>query len=294
MDNKIRKFMIYRFLITTNDKKFHPDMIDNVKTLDELRARKNEFFRDALNALQENTSKHKIKFYKHPSGADTTQFLFRLQAQRKKKVEQDFKIKDITHQPSIWMAIDTDEDTQIIAVEQNRNFSAFTDTSINAFCRIMGKLLAERKLVLKITPLQNPATFWKFVKEHEGTIKEVRFSIHAPNMAALSKKMGEGMRDLMKTSGANSSDLNIKANKDSTLTLKKNNEALNNLVNCVDEGGGKYGFILQGSRTKTIPGRVQREINAPLKDAAEDELKNLGQERNSVLSMIRKLFRMKP
>ena len=185
MDNKNRNFLIYRYQVIPDMRSFIPDMLNGIKTVDDLRKNKTLFFREALNFLQQTTKLHKIRFIEGYKSSDSSQYLFRLQAQRTKRVEQNFEKKLVPHQPSIWMTIDTNEDIQVIAIEQQRDFSTLLNTPLNALKKQLNKLLKDKYLIVKINPIQKPSTFWRFVKEHEEDRKSTRLNSSHPSSSRM-------------------------------------------------------------------------------------------------------------
>lgn len=292
MDTKIRKFLLYRFQLIPDANRFQQDMLEGINDLEDLKKNKTKFMRNALNALQSETESHKIRFIKEHESPDGTQYLFHLQAQRKKKVEQDFQNKIVRHQPSIWMAIDTEKETQAIAVEQKRDFSALDHTPVNEFKRQLQRLLKERSLIIRINPIQNPSTFWRFVNAHKEQISEVQFTVSAPNMSELSSKIGEGMSSLLSSTNSSTGDIALKAPQKGTLILDEGNGSLQRLVSHVDEGGGDYKFRLRGSAKKSSPVGGQETITAPLKARTDGEFEDFETGNSSILTKLRTFFRL--
>ena len=292
MDNKNRNFLIYRYQVIPDMRSFIPDMLNGIETVDNLRKNKTFFFREALNFLQQTTKLHKIRFIEGYKSSDSSQYLFRLQAQRTKRVEQNFEKKLVPHQPSIWMAIDTNEDIQVIAIEQQRDFSTLLNTPLNALKKQLNKLLKDKYLIVKINPIQKPSTFWRFVKEHEDDIKEVEFEVSAPNMSELTSMIGLEMSTLLSTTNSSTGNIAMKAANSTALVLDEGNDKLKNLVSHVEAGGGDYKFRLKGSNKKSSPVGKQEEVAAPVREKIMGELENLETERISILSKLRKLFRL--
>lgn len=117
------------------------------------------------------------------------------------------------------MAIDTNEDIQVIAIEQQRDFSTLLNTPLNALKKQLNKLLKDKYLIVKINPIQKPSTFWRFVKEHEDDIKEVEFEVSAPNMPELTSMIGLEMSTLLSTTNSSTGNIAMKAANSTALVL---------------------------------------------------------------------------
>ncbi len=193
-----------------------------------------------------------MTFHSVLSEPGSHQYLFRLQVRSRKIVENNFEKKEVPHYPSIWMAIDTE--SQLIAIERRgREYGAKGNRVIKELEGTLAPILRHKFLTLNILPKQVEGSFWEFAEAHEGRIRRVRFSLNAPNMPNLSRKLSEDIRDLMADTNSNTGEVALQAAPNSSLDLQKGCGKLNSLVTYTEEGGGKCSFRMKGEkRTRSL------------------------------------------
>ncbi|MFA6179174.1 MAG: hypothetical protein WC696_06130 [Candidatus Methylopumilus sp.] len=276
MIQKQARFHLYRYQILPIERQFQGDFI-YAKTIDELIARKNQFFFDVL--------KNTKLFSKRTSTITKTIYvndelaIYRIGADRSISREtKEFKEETLENWPSVLMAIWNRPDKQLIAIQHRP--TAFTDT--DAVMRIViGSLrggLTRRQLVLKWEPLFESRHFWELVKKHEGKVQEVSFEFVTPNMSNISQDLSEELKAFAKATNSADNKLVIHSDPKSSLNITKENDSINGLVNYSSEGGGQIKMKVKGMTKKVSASDVVKEVEIDelaLQGSAEDIAKIL-------------------
>ena len=292
---KPKEFWLYRYQLYVLEP-FHPELQgihtgNNIETPTQLKEARNTIMREALEHLP-NTATLTNQGYKIiRTEGEGTQYLLMADSQSSKKITtRDHIDKKVDHHPWAWIAIDTADDVQTIAIAPESDMRV--ETAMNKLTGNLQRILKKRGLTFIAHPIINDTAFWKFVRENEGNLREVTFTVSPPNMAGLSRTVGQQLTELIKTTKAKKADVSLKAPRGEELKLLQSDARLKNFVDYVSQGGGDCTFKKKGS-SKKIDLKNEREsimaTPAPQEQLVEIEATSPGV---SVLTKIRIEYRI--
>lgn len=279
-------FIVYRYLLTKSDC-VQGQFFQDLKGPEDAHNRRKDLMCDALDSLPTLSEKGKMHFWKEPTGKQG-EYLFHVQLETQRTVEQDFKQKSVKHEPSAWLAINTDENCQTIAVEdvaQPRHQNV-----IKRLTTFLQPYFQERGLVLVINAISQENKFWDYVKANRSQIREVIFTISPPNMAGLNTSIAKEMSSLAEATQAQKIEVSVTSRRKQELELQTDNVELAELVNSVENGGGNYAFKLRSSDKLRKPERVERDIVAAPKEENTLIEKDIDDPHTSILTKIKHFF----
>ncbi len=221
----------------------------NIETPAQLKEARNTIMREVLEHLPQTATltNHGYKIIR--TEGEGTQYLLMADSQRSRKITtKDHVDKKVDHHPWAWIAIDTADDVQTIAIAPESDMRV--DTAMNKLTGNLQRLLKKRGLEFIANPIINDTAFWKFVRENEGSLREVTFTVSPPNMAGLSHTVGKQLTEIIKTTKAKKADVSLKAPRGKNLELQKGDARLRNFVDYIGQGGGGCTFVKKGSPRK--------------------------------------------
>lgn len=283
-------FLMYRYHISVSESFIQKDLFNGIDTKEELTRRKNDLFREVLQHLPQLADDESLKFVPEPHTEGPTQFLFHVQKQTKKNVEQNFAVVSVKHQPSAWLAIETDENCQVIAV-QPRFQPKYTAVMDRLIYTVQTELL-KQGLIFQAHTIKRENRFWEFVDEHKESIKGVVFKISPPNMPALSKVLSTKLNQLVASTSAENGELTLTAPRAQTLQLAKTDKSLSGLVEYIDLGGGDYSFRQVGSKKVIRPKQIIEVVTATPQEENMLIQRNPEDSRTSIFKKIVNRFRL--
>ena len=256
------------------------------KTEEELKRDRNETFRKIISSLLEaDTEKWKVRFTLQYQSEDQEQYVIIMESLRQKRITYELEQRVVPNQPYVWLAIDTNEKSQVIAVQRGKELAV--ETVINTLSSLIHKDIEKEGYSLTINPIRRPQSFWEFVKENQGTIKEVCFIISPPNMPQLSQAIGKDVQTFVQSTNGKEGRISAVARKGESLELSESNSRLESIVRFVDDGGGDYFFRRGNKKRKEKPKDRERIIEAaPL----EESPPLIKESEGGVLTKIRELF----
>lgn len=257
-DTAPRNFLLYRYLLTAGDA-VQGDWIKGISSHQDADNKRQELMCGILDSLHEKTENDDIRFWKEP-GTVKGDYLFRVQRITSVTVEQKFTDYNVPHEPSAWVAIDTDRNGQTIAIETGRQVSP--KAIVNKLTAILQPYFKNIGLVLNVMEISQKGSFWKFVEENEEQINEVVFTIVPPNMAGLTSTLARQLSEFAGGTNSKSSKLTIKGQRNRGLSLKRSNRKLVGIVHQVENGAGDYAFKLKKSRRYQKPSDIQESVVA--------------------------------
>lgn len=207
-------------------------------TLEELKERKNELFKDIIiksKSLQGKSSKLPIEL----DYSQNDVYVLKLAVDRKTTLYKNFKPIDVENQPFIYVLINNDPEIQKIIIEDNK--AAFYDTLAvkNILERAFSLQLSQFDLTIHIEPVIDKGTFWEYVKKHAHAIERLDFEIVKPNLANISKSLKAPLKQLIDITNSHKTTIKLKAPDNGVLeNINQKNEQLNSLVDYSNEGGG--------------------------------------------------------
>lgn len=257
--NEQRVFHLYRYQINPNQRIQEKLPLDKDQhTVDEVIARKNEYFMEAFNylALQATLGeidgdhdKYMLKKI-YPPGDFNSQksfFIFLMAKSKSINVDtKDFTTERNTVWPRSHVFIWNDLDKQVIAIEHRTQVAPSTTTLINALEKRLNQILHKYNLNTHINPIFNQEDFWSLVKDKK--VEKIEFHLVTPNMANISHSLSEDLKNLAKTTNASTSNLGLSAENSQELNISKSNSQLKDMVDYSSKGGGFIKMKVKGLR----------------------------------------------
>ncbi len=269
-------FSLYRYQILPIDTQF--SMIYSLNTLIE---KKNELFANELVELKnENTNnarrKYRIEIIKRKGEK------YVLIISREKNVKyyrKDYTRDSVSSFPPAYILIDNDKQSQIIAVQNTKEYQSQKTLVSVLMKRILPKL-AKENLCIKYSPIYKKNGFWNFINEHKGDVLSVLFEIITPNMSSISANLSEDIARMAKETQAVTTEYKITAGKGSTLNISENNKDIDGLVDYTAKGGGETKVKIRNSKShfNTNDFQIKTEVSEIEMTGNLDELFTIIQE----------------
>lgn len=195
--------------------------------------------------------------------------------------ETGFRDLDVDGYRAVNLLLDTrgDPQGQQIALE--------VDIKIGTPWAVLSSLVREindrgidAPWILDIRPLTNAASFWEAVKQHQGSITNVRFVLIAPNILGFKDNVSEEMRAARNENNANTVTVGLE-NKHGLIL---ETDSIKNAANYVAEGGGDV--VLKSGRKKIFDSRRRHVHTTPTGDGPVSK-----ENPRLIVSLIAQLFR---
>ncbi|SMO61674.1 hypothetical protein [Gracilimonas mengyeensis] len=277
-------FQIYRYQILPISRNIQKDFFDGIESIEELIAKKNQFFEEAILKINDfdysySELAHKIRH------KDDDFFLFKFGVNRSISREtREFTEEEIDNWPSFYVGIWNSPDKQFFVVEERRDAFQQTKSFVKLFEENVNRVLERYNLVCLIEPLFEENSFWAVVDEYQERIVAVEFELITPNLANISGKLSDELKDFAKATNSQKTNMKIQSDKSSHLDIQEENKNIDGLVDYSSEGGGDIKFRIKnlkkmislGESVKTIEiddiyisGINSKEITDLLKDLLE-------------------------
>lgn len=253
-------FELYRYQLLPIDRFLQGDLLTGVVTIDELIARKNEFFSEALHGTSSFADKRHETITKKLFEQDDF-FLLKIATNRSIHREtREFREEVIDNWPSILVAIWNIPEKQLIAVQKRT--TAFSSSEV-VVKMILGKLsaqLSRHHLRAIHEPLFEKKQFWAILNQYQGRVKSVEFEIVTPNMANISGILSDDLKEFAKQTNSTRNKLKIESDPEAPLHLEESNKVLQGLVDYSSEGGGNIAVKIENIKKKYHTSRTVREV----------------------------------
>ena len=120
------------------------------------------------------------KVYKHQVyhlSMNKDVIVMRFANDKKKTVEQDFKVKNVKHEPSCYVIIDNRENCRRIAIQKNKAFNSTTSIS-NILAKCLNDRMQNRYFIgIELHPQYYTKDFYKAWRLHQHHTAKLRFNI---------------------------------------------------------------------------------------------------------------------
>lgn len=240
--DKIINFEIYRFHllpITTNQ----ISLFERGMTYEELVEKKNKFFDEIVQDLQNRTQDFPIELY----STEDKSYLFRLANPKKTTIYRNFADIPENTEPYIYIIINTDPLVQKIAISRNAEAFSTPSASKNVLLNIFSKYLKFYGLSIDFEQLFESNTFWSYAKKYNGRIKSIDFEIIKPNLSKISYTIKDSLKPLIESTNSHKTHLKLDAPVEGSLeNIDKDNKLVNGLVSYSSEGGGNISMKIIG------------------------------------------------
>lgn len=233
MENSI-VFDLFRYQIIPMASTFQLNLLES---LQDTIKKKNQYFAETLENVEFQSAGKPL--LKNLSNLLADVYVLKLGRTKHVKIyKQDFAPEHVPSHPPTVVFIDNTPHKQIIAIEQNNLFSS-TSTLANLIAKHINIFLKKKNLVVKILPIFEEKSFWQFVDEHKGGIKNIEFTLITPNMSNISKMLSEDLKKTAQLSKTAETRLKLLSEKNSILEVNKDNSGMASLVDYASEGGGR-------------------------------------------------------
>jgi len=250
MNTTSRTFQLFRFQILPTIGEHQLDLFfpqNEITSLEELKSRKNEIFADAIRKLTE--------FY-HPRAELTHKlfefneyFVIKIGANRSlTRITKDFETEELDNWPSVYVVINNDPNSQMMAIELDEEAFYRTSTVAHVLTSNLNEKLRNYRLTLEILPTFIKNEFWNLVSSHKNRITRTQFFMVAPNLANISKNLELDLGEIKSRTNSLHTNMSLQAPGGESLTLSENDNFTNSLVHYASEGGGTVHLKVKGIR----------------------------------------------
>ena len=258
--NTHTNFRIYRYQLLPLDRNETKDLFHDLSP-NEIIARKNEFFAEALTALPNNLGRRDSETIVHISSISQDLFSIQLAPSRPLTRETpNFQLEKIENWPHITAFILNSSEDQYLLIQDRASAFATTDTVANLIKRGTRHILEKTGLSLHIEPLFNKTYFWNLVEEYKNRITCLEFEFITPNMANISQTLANTLKTLGKDTNSVREELTLTSDAASSLDISQNNPTIQGLVDYTSEGGGDITIKIKGIRKKFHTSKSTRDV----------------------------------
>ncbi|WP_321347070.1 hypothetical protein [uncultured Draconibacterium sp.] len=245
MESKLINFHLYRYhlLPIETDGRQSKLFSEPELSLEELKAKKNELFKGALDVLKQLSSNYPLKLEHH----EGDYYLFKLAQKKTTKITQDFQNQVVKNEPYVYVVINNNPKVQKIAISENIEAFSKPDVVCNVLKKSFKRDLAKVGLNIAIEQMFSSINFWKYAKEHRDEITFINFKYIKPNLADISKSLPNVFRRFAENTNSHESHISIKApNRGILKNIDKKNNDINGLVEYTSEGAGSISMKIRG------------------------------------------------
>lgn len=243
---KLIYFEIYRFHllpITTNQ----ISLFEKEMSYDELVQKKNGFFDEIIQDLQNKTQDFPIELY----SVDDKSYLFRLANPKQTTIYRNFSEIPENTEPYIYIIINTGQEVQKIAISRNTEAFSSPKVSKNVLLKIFNKYLKNYGLSIEFEQLFESNTFWNYVRKYDSRIKSIDFEIIKPNLSKISYTIKDSLKPLIESTNSHITHLKLESPSEGILeNINKDNKLVDGLVSYSSEGGGNISMKVTGIKSK--------------------------------------------
>lgn len=215
------------------------DLFGEQISIDELKARKNEYFHESLLRIRNfisargNTLLH--KFYVDHDNITA----FKLGPEKTVTIQdRDFEQITVDTVEDVRVIIDNNPDVQKIAISQNHLAFETSFVVANILETNLNKILDEFGIEISINPILNKEDFWKLIHRYEHKITSLRFEIVKPNISNISGSLGEQLKGLINTTNSLKTTVELKAPHGRVLeNIDEENKPLMEIADYAAKGG---------------------------------------------------------
>ena len=253
-------FRAYRYQLLPLDRNETKDLYHD-HSAEEIVARKNHFFAEALTHLPKATHKRvEINISIEAIGQE----LFKIQLAPSRPLTRethDYRREKVENWPHIEAYILNNPDDQLLIIQDRATAFANTDTVANIILRGTRGGLDRIGLSLQIEPLFDEAYFWNLVSQYSNKITWVEFEFITPNMANISKTLANTLKSLGKETNAVREQLTLRSDPSSSLDISHENATIKGLVEYTSQGAGDIKLKIKGIRKRFQTSNTRREVH---------------------------------
>lgn len=268
-------FHIYRYQIIPLSQQTPLFWDIDVNSLDELKERKNEFFRKAFLKIKKMIYSRADLIHKIILDFDDILAMIIGVNRALNHNKSDFTQEKIEDWPSFLVVFNNEPDIQKIAIQLNRKAFAESGTIANFIEETVNNYLSNYHLKTHLKPMFTTRDFWDIVDKHPEDITQAVFRMVSPNMSNISKSLSLDLKLLNQTTNTDETTLELNSDKSSFLSLDRGNDFIGSLVDYASEGGGDIALKIKGAKGKvhTRDSITEYELDeVQIKNATPEEL----------------------
>jgi hypothetical protein len=256
---KETRFNIFRYQIIPTTQ-IQLSLFDAPITVDELKARKNEFFFDTLLNIKEfRHSRAELIFQIDSPSKDI--IVLRLGASRGLKREtRDFEKEVVDNFPSAVIVFNNNPESQKVAIEIEYKAFRSTATIAEILEHNLNNALRKYNLHVSFQPTFDKYKFWNLVDQYPRRITETEFRMISPNMSNISKNLKVDLAGWNQITNTQITKVALKSDKNSSLTFKEGDEPVTSFVDYSSEGGGNIKLRIKGISRKISTSDTVTEV----------------------------------
>lgn len=165
------------------------------------------------------------------------------------KENDDFIKKKEEEWPHRRILIDTNEKVQLVAFEMYKE-SEFN--SPHAVLNTVAKILNENLLTygwhIEFEPIFDKQQFWSVINRYQGKIKALELAFYVPNLFGTDDALSGELEGAKQNFTAQKVETKL-INEEGNLTVP-NNKFIQEGIELIRKGGGKYGILVKGFKKK--------------------------------------------
>lgn len=252
------RFNFFRFQILPTSQDIQLDLFDTtIKTVEDLKDRKNEIFANTLNSFDDDIR----KFVHHKRYEDEIIFRFLIKEEdffvlqmgvnRDITIQtRDFETDTINNWPTVLIAVDNSPSAQKIAIQIDRRVFYRTSTVANILEYNLNRYLYQHQLQVRFNPIFSANDFWSIIEQYPQRVTQVEFAMITPNLSDISDSLNMDIKALGRLTNTQETKLQLNSAENSSLTLNKDDEFTDSMVQYSSEGGGNISMKIKGLRRK--------------------------------------------
>lgn len=240
-------FHEYRYQILPISRDLQLTIGSEILSLDELIARKNDFFWDALKVVDFSDETHQVN-HRFLEMSDHRAIIELAVARTVKLQTKDFSETRVENWPTVVVVFDNSPDVQKCLIQRKAGGFAHTRALGNLITRAVNKHLEASRLTVELEAIYDEEVFWDLTQRYKGRITGVEFSLVTPNMSNISSSLTDEMIDAQKSFSAVKTDVAFKSDPNGSLVLPRDSDVLRGLVDYASKGGGDIRVKVRGLR----------------------------------------------
>lgn len=246
MKDNLIYFNAYRYLLIPQEY-IQMNFVDGISDRKELEAKKNYFFKESVYSLKEiNLYDEKFQIVNNNNDILLMKIGIKKQTVIGTPELYDQRMDDWR---SLYVIFCFPK--QMILIQHKTKIGADTKSIANRLHRILYPKMQTRSLNLQINQIARKNLFWEIVRKNPGRVKEVSFTLTAPNFAEITKHLGDELQEAMRSVQAARSKITLGGDGSSVLSLSEDNVGIANLAEYAEQGGGSFSIKLSNMKRKT-------------------------------------------
>ena len=253
-------FNIYRYQILPLTQTLQLSFLSDIKSIEDLKNRKNELFNEAIESLKKleyarSEIIHKIIYH------DDQFSIIKLGHQKLLNItDKSFQEEKVEDWTPIFIIINNNPDVQKVFIEKNRKIFTNTETVARILENNLTAFLKKYNLGVYFEPLFGEEEFWNIVDKYPSSIVQICFELISPNLSNISEALTLDLEQLHKDTNTKKTNLELNSEKESNLTVPRDNEMINGLVQYASKGGGDISVKIKGMRRRIKMSKSVTEI----------------------------------